>query len=171
LSPTPSGDFFRFPSNGSYYQDMLGIGSGIDSPDEYNLSQFHTSQHTPCVNSMSDTEQGWDNTPPLDQTSELCLDAGHPELEFDGPNSYSIYQGTLRSNQSNHLDNTFEREPMRFQSVAVEATLKYMNGAVSTNSTIASPMDWATQQALMVEDIYSGTTEWMSPPRSINQST
>jgi len=100
LSPTPSGDYFRFTSTGSFYQDMLGVPSGIDSPDEYNLSQFNPSQHAPCVTSMSDAEQGWANTPPLDQPSELCLDAGHPDLEFDSThNTYSVYQGKLLSNR------------------------------------------------------------------------
>ena len=63
-------------------------------------------------------------------------------------------------------DNTFEREPVRFQSVAVEANLRYVNG--TSNSSMASPMEWAAQQALMVEDIYSGSTEWMSPPMTLN---
>ena len=98
MSPTPSGDYFRFASNGSYYQDMLGVPGGIDSPDEYNLSVFHPSQNTPCVAAISDAEQGWANTPPLDQPSELCLDAGHPDLDFESTNSYSIYQGILPSN-------------------------------------------------------------------------
>jgi len=60
------------------------------------------------------------------------------------------------------IDTTFEREPPRFQSVAVEAEYKFVNGHLS-NGTMAT-VDWATQQALIVEDIYAGTTEWMSPP-------
>jgi len=93
MSPTPSADYFRFSSNGSYYQDMLGMSGGMDSGDEYNMSQYHPSQHTPCVTATSDTEQEWANTPSVEQTPELCLDAGHPDMEFDGGNTYSIYQG------------------------------------------------------------------------------
>ena len=99
MSPTPSGDYFRFTSNGAYYHDIAGVSGGMDSPDEYNMSLFHPSQNTPCVTAVSDTEQGWGNTPPLDQTSEICLDAGHPEMDFESTNSYSIY-GKLMANIS-----------------------------------------------------------------------
>jgi hypothetical protein len=50
--------------------------------------------------------------------------------------------------------------------VAVEANLRYING--TSNSSMTSPLEWAAQQALMVEDIYSGNTEWMSPPMTLN---
>jgi hypothetical protein len=168
VSPTPSGDYFRFTSNGSYYQDMLGMSNGVDSPDEFNLSQFHPSHHTPCMTSASDTEHGWDHTPPLDQTPELqCPDAGHPDPDYEG-NAYGVYQGILAvCDNAKISDNTFEREPVRFQSVAVEANLRYVNG--TSNSSMTSPMEWAAQQqSLMVEDIYSGSTEWMSPPMTLN---
>jgi len=95
VSPTPSGDYFRFTSNGSYYQDMLGMSNGVDSPDEFNLSQFHPSHYPPCMTSTSDTEHGWDHTPPVGLTPELqCLDAGHPDPEYEG-NAYWVYQGTF----------------------------------------------------------------------------
>lgn len=172
VSPTPSGEFFKFTSTGSYYQDMLSLPGRVDSPDEFNLSQFHPSQPTACIAS-ADVDHGWDETTPIEQGPELGLDAGHPDLDYDGPNGYGIYQGKLNDcSEADFTDNTFEREPTRFQSVAVENNYKFMNGSVSTTSTIASPMEWATQQqALMVEDIYSGSTEWMSPSVSLNQGT
>lgn len=96
MSPTPSGEYFRFVSNGSYYSDMLGVTSGVDSSsDEYNLSQFPPSQHTTCVTSTPELDHSWANTPPLDQTPELCLDAGHQDMEYDGTNAYGIYQGMI----------------------------------------------------------------------------
>jgi hypothetical protein len=93
MSPAPSGDYFRFTSSGSYYQDMLVMPGGPDnsSPDEYNLSQF--TQHTPCLTAGSDVEGGWANTPPLCHTPELNMDAGHPDMEFGGTNAYGIYHG------------------------------------------------------------------------------
>ena len=95
VSPTPSGDYFRFTSNGSYYQDMLGMSSGVDSPDEFNLCQFHPSHSTSRMTSTSDPDHGWSHTPPVDQTPELqCLDAGHPDSEYEG-NAYGVYQGTI----------------------------------------------------------------------------
>jgi hypothetical protein len=47
----------------------------------------------------------------------------------------------------------------------VEAEYKYVNGPLTNGAMTA--MDWAAQQALMVEDIYSGTTEWMSTPLAV----
>jgi len=94
-SPTPSADYFRISSAGSYYQDMLGISAGVESPDEYiNLSQFHQSQQTPCVGSTSEVEQGWANTPP---NADICVDAGHPDLDYDGA-TYGVYQGIFPYN-------------------------------------------------------------------------
>jgi hypothetical protein len=61
------------------------------------------------------------------------------------------------------IDSTFEREPIRFQSVAVEGTYNYLNPPASNTAT-SNPMEWSQQ--LMVEDIYSGSTEWMSPAMS-----
>jgi hypothetical protein len=48
-----------------------------------------------------------------------------------------------------------------------------MNHPVSTNMpSMGSPMEWgAPQQALMVEDIYAGSAEWMSsPPITLNRA-
>jgi len=95
MSPTPNGDYFRYTSSGSYYQDMLAMPGSVDpsSPGEFNLSQFPTSQHTPCLTSGSDVENGWAHTPPLSHTPDIILDAGHQETEFGGSNAYGLYQG------------------------------------------------------------------------------
>ena len=94
MSPTPSCDYFRFTSNGPYYQDMLRMPNGHESPCEYNLSQFSNSHSNACPNIVSDTEQTWPNTPPLDQLSEPHLDAGHPnEVEGEARNPYGLYHG------------------------------------------------------------------------------
>jgi len=68
------------------------------------------------------------------------------------------------------IRDTFEQDPARYHSVAVsaEGNYKYLNGGATPSST--SPVEWATQQqALMVEDIYSGNSGWMSPPMGLNQ--
>lgn len=96
MSPTPNGgDYFRFTSSGSYYQDMLAMPGSVDpsSPGEFNLSQFPTAQHTPCLTSGSDVDNGWAHTPPLSHTPDTILDAGHQEGEFGAPNAYGLFQG------------------------------------------------------------------------------
>jgi hypothetical protein len=97
LSPTPSGDYFRFAHSGSYYQDMMATSSGrlgSSSPDEFNLGQYPTSQNTPCL-SAAEMDRAWANTPPLDHMSEVGLDAGHPDVDLDGVsnNAYGVYNG------------------------------------------------------------------------------
>jgi len=95
MSPTPNGDYFRFPSSGSYYQDMLGGPPRMDSssPDEYNLSQFTPTQQPPCL--TTEVDQRWAHTPLLDQTSEVGPDAGHPDLDYEDPTPYGMFQGTV----------------------------------------------------------------------------
>jgi len=157
-SPTPNGDYFRFTSNASYYPDMMGMSSG--SPDEYNISQLHPSQHTPCLNG-SDVEASWSTTPTHDghaHTPELGLDAGHPDLDYENPNVYGMY-----------TDNTFVRESAPFQS-AGEQNYEYLHTPDPT--TVNSPMhreQWQSAEALMVENIY-GNPEWMNSPMSVNQN-
>jgi hypothetical protein len=95
MSPTPNGEYFRYTSSGSYYQDMLSMPGSVDpsSPGEFNLSQFSTAQTTPCLTAGSDVENGWAHTPPLSHTPDIILDAGHQDSDFGGPNAYGLYQG------------------------------------------------------------------------------
>jgi len=100
MSPTPDGDYFRFASvtsAGSYYQDMLGMQNSAESSssEEYNISQFPQRLHTPCLTGTPEVDQGWANTPSMDGAPELSLDAGHPDLEYEGStNTYEVYTGT-----------------------------------------------------------------------------
>jgi hypothetical protein len=156
-SPTPNGDYFRFTSNAPYYPDMMGMPG---TPDEFNISQIHPSQHTPCLTG-SDVDNSWSTTPTRDvhsHTPELGLDAGHPELEYDNPNVYGMY-----------TDNTFVREAVPFQS-APEHNYDYLHTPDPT--AVNSPMhreQWQSAEALMVENIY-GNPEWMHSPMSVNQN-
>jgi len=179
MSPVPGsipngGDYFRFTSGATYYHDMLGMpGSVESSPDEFNLSQMHPSQQTPCLTAGPDVEHCWGQTPNMDHAPDLNLDAGHPEMGFGDENAYGIYQGTIPQFKALIADNTFEREPVRFHSVAAENTYKYLNTPATSTTTVASPMEWnnATTQALVVEDIYSGSSEWMNSPLTVNQTS
>jgi hypothetical protein len=70
-------------------------------------------------------------------------------------------------------DTFFDLEPpIQFQSVAVEGSnYKYVDGPVPHSPPIANPGEWvATQQAIMVEDIYSGTSDWMNAPKPLDQA-
>jgi hypothetical protein len=96
MSPAPNGNYFRFTSSGSYYQDMLGPPSRVDSssPDEYvNLSQFTPTQQPPCL--TADLDRGWAQTPILDHISDVGPDAGHPDLDYEGSNAYGMFQGNV----------------------------------------------------------------------------
>jgi hypothetical protein len=89
MSPTPSSDYFRFTAGSYCFQDMLGVAAGVESSDEFNVGPLPSSHSTPCVAAASE----WPGTPPMDQSTEICVDAGHPDLEYDGPNAYGVYQG------------------------------------------------------------------------------
>jgi hypothetical protein len=56
--------------------------------------------------------------------------------------------------------------------VAVEGSnYKYVDGAVPQSPSFQNPAEWAaTQQALMVEDIYSGSADWMGGPKPLDQT-
>jgi hypothetical protein len=167
-SPTPNGDYFRFTSNAPYYPDMMGMPG---TPDEFNISQIHPSQHTPCLTG-SDVDNSWSTTPTRDvhsHTPELGLDAGHPDLEYDNPNVYGMYTGICPTIFILITDNTFVREAVPFQS-APEHNYDYLHTPDPT--AVNSPMhreQWQSAEALMVENIY-GNPEWMHSPMSVNQN-
>jgi hypothetical protein len=93
MSPAPNGDYFRYTSSGSYYQDMLAGPPRMDSssPDEYSLSQFTPTQQPSCL--PADVEQAWAPTPILGQTPDVGPDAGNRDLDYENANPYEMFQG------------------------------------------------------------------------------